>query len=257
MGTPEAIVRPPGDSFAFAICEQPPAASIDVALAREQHTAYCQTLRDAGLSLIHLPPDEEHPDACFVQDTAVVYGRVALINRFAVASREGEQEAIREVLRARQAFRITELHPPATLDGGDVMIIGTRVLVGLSARTNRAGLAQLRDLLELEGATVESVQVPVGLHLLSKCSYLGRGVLLTTGRMASLSVFAGLDVIRVPSGEAPAANALAVGGTVIVSAGFPHTEAEIQQRGFRVLGVDTSEFAKANGGVTCLSLVLG
>ncbi len=249
-----AIVRPPGESFVHAISGQVPPPKIDVNLARRQHAEYCAALRATGLELILLPPDEAHPDACFVQDTAVIFQDLAIVGRFGVESRQGEEETIRRALHGHK--RVVNLRAPALIEGGDVLILGTRVWVGLSARTNRSGYAQLRELLELEGATVDTLPVPSGLHLLSGCCTLGRGVLLATEIYASLPAFAGLDIITVPDGEAPAANALAVGSSVILPAGHPHTEAQIRARGFRVLPVPVTEFAKADGGVTCLSLLL-
>ncbi len=250
----KAIVRPPADSFSLAISEQVPRPVIDVNLARRQHAEYCAAFRAVGIELIVLPPDEEHPDACFVQDTAVIFQNLAVLGRFGVESRRGEAEGIRRELQRHK--RVVELRAPATLEGGDVLIVGSRIFVGISARTNRAGYAQLRELLELEGATVEAVPVPSGLHLLSGCCYLGRGVLLATEPYAHLPAFAGLDIITVPPDEAPAANALALGSTVMLPAGHPRTEAKIRARGFGVLPIRLSEFAKADGGVTCLSLLL-
>jgi dimethylargininase len=250
----EAIVCPPGESFARALSGQSPRPTIDVALAQRQHAAYCDALQAAGLDLIELPPDEEHPDACFVQDTAVVFGDLAVISRFGVKSRQGEEDAVRRVLRGRK--RLEEIRPPALLEGGDVLVVGLRVFVGLSARTNRAGFAQLRDLLEPEGAHIEAVAVPDSLHLMSDCSYLGQNVLLATGPLANLPAFAGLDLIRVPPEEGYAANALSVGEQVFLPAGYPSTTAQVRERGFQVLPVPLSEFGKADGGVTCLSLLL-
>jgi dimethylargininase len=248
----KAIVRPPGVSFAQAVSSQQPRPTIDVALARQQHGEYCAALRTAGLDLLELPPDERHPDACFVQDTAVVFGDLAVVARFGVESREGEQEAVRTAFQGHK--RLAEIRPPATLEGGDVLIIGPRLFVGLSERTNRAGFTQLRDLLELEGGSVAALPVPESLHLLSDCTYLGRGVLLAKESVASLPIFAGLDVILIPADEGYAANALGLDTYVILPAGYPHTAAQIRAREFTVLPVPLSEFAKADGGATCLSL---
>jgi dimethylargininase len=250
----KALVRPPGDSFRHALSAQQPPPTIDVDLARRQHAAYCAALREVGLALIELPPEEAYPDACFVQDTAVVYGQMAVVARLGAQSRRGEEAAVREALAGHR--RLAEIRPPATLEGGDVLLIGSRVFVGLSARTNAGGFAQLRDLLELEGASVHALEVAQGLHLLSGCTYLGRGILLAAGAWADLPDFAGLDVVRVPPEEAAAANALGLDDCVVLPAGYPGTAALIRQRGFQVLSVDLSEFAKADGGATCLSVIL-
>jgi dimethylargininase len=160
-----ALVRPPGESFRHAISEQQPRPAIDVTLAREQHAAYCKALRAAGLDLIELPPDKVHPDACFVQDAVVVFGDLGVITHFGVRSRQGEQDAVSQALRGHK--RLEEVRSPATLEGGHVLMAGSRVFVDLLRRTNRAGFAGLRDLLELERATVEALPVPQGLHLMT------------------------------------------------------------------------------------------
>lgn len=247
-----ALVRPPGESFRHAISEQLPRPAIDVTLAREQHAGYCEALRAAGVDLVELPADEEYPDACFVQDTAVIFSGLAVITRFAVPSRQGEQDAVSQALRGHK--RLEEVRSPATLEGGDVLMVGSRVFVGLSPRTNRAGFARLRDLLEVEGASVEALPVPQGPHLMTGCSYVGRGVLLATNTYAEVPAFAGLELVRVPPEEAYAANALAVGDAVVLPAGHPRTASRLRAVGLDVLTVSLSEFAKADGGVTCLAL---
>lgn len=249
----KAIVRPPGDSYRHALSSQQPPPNIDVDLARRQHAAYCAALRQAGLDLVKLAPDEAHPDACFVQDTAVIYGTLAVVARPGAESRRGEEAAVVGALAGHR--RLAEIRAPATLEGGDVLIIGSRVFVGLSERTNHGGFAQLRDLLELEGASVHALEVGEGLHLLSGCTYLGRGVLLAAEAWAGEPAFAGLEVVQVPAGEEAAANALGLGEHVVMPAGFGRTAAFIRDRGFQVLPVDLSEFAKADAGATCLSLV--
>jgi dimethylargininase len=208
------------------------------------------------VEVLELPPDERFPDSCFVQDCAVIWDQVAVVARFGAASRQGEQQAIRQALGAQQCRQVGEIRPPGTLEGGDVLVLGARLVVGLTARTNRAGVAQLRDLLELEGAVVDGLPVPEGLHLLSGITHLGHGMVLATDLYADLPIFAGLEVIRVPQAEAYAANALGLGSRVVLPAGFPHTARLITERGLEVLPVDLSEFAKADGGATCLSLVV-
>jgi dimethylargininase len=254
--TLRAIVRPPAESYARALSAQQPRPAIDVARARRQHDEYRAALRATGVEVLELPPDERLPDACFVQDCAVIWGKMAMIARFGAASRQGEQKAVRQALKAQHALKISEIRPPGTLEGGDVLALGSRLIVGLSARTNRAGLAQLRGFLEIEGAVVEGLPVPEGLHLLSGITYLGQGMLLATNLYADLPIFSGLEVIRVPPAEAYAANSLGLGASVIVPAGFPHTVALLRERGFEILPVDLSEFAKADGGATCLALIV-
>ena len=248
-----ALVRPPGDSFARAISAQEPRPTIDPGMARQQHAVYCAALRQAGVEVLELAADERYPDGCFVQDTAVIFEGLAVVARFGVESRQSEQQAVRQALQGHK--RLVEIRAPATLEGGDVLAIGNKLFVGLSTRTDRGGFVQLRDLVELEGGSVEALQVPEGLHLLSGCTYLGQGVVLAIDLYADLPAFAGLDVIGVPSKESYAANALGLGDYVLLPEGYPQTAARIRERGFEILGVPLSEFAKADGGATCLSLL--
>ncbi len=251
---PTALVRPPGTSFAAALTAQQPRPIIDVELARQQHRAYCQVLRTAGLKLIELPAEEAYPDSCFVQDTAVIFGDWAILSRPGAESRRGEVDSVSRALQGRK--RLARIEAPGTLEGGDVLVIGSRVYVGLSARTNPAGFVQLRDLLEPQGATVEAAPVSEVLHLLTGCTYLGQGVLLATDPLLDAPFCRGLDVVRVPPEEAYAANGLGVGRVALLPDGCPQTAAAVQARGFQVLTVSLSEFAKADGGITCLSLLL-
>jgi dimethylargininase len=248
-----ALVRPPGDSFAEALSRQVPRPPIDPGLAKTQHAEYLAALREASVEVVELPPDEDHPDACFVQDTAVVVGDLAFIARFGADSRQGEEEAIRDVLQRHK--RLIEIEAPGRLEGRDVLVIGSRVYVGLSALTNRAAFFQLRDRLELEGASVEPVAVSRGLHLLTGCTYLGKGVLLAIEDYTGVPSLASLELISVPPDEAPAANALTLGEQVILPEGFPRTANLVRDHGFEVLPVSLSEFTKADGGPTCLSLL--
>ena len=246
-----ALVRPPGDSFAAAISST--GAAIDVALARAQHAAYCQALSAAGLMVEMLPPDERFPDSCFMQDPAVVIAGRAIIGRPGAPSRQGEEEALATALTGR--FPLTRLIPPATLEGGDVLILPDRVVVGRSGRTNAAGIAQLAVALAGTGLPVFAAPVEPYLHLLTAVTHLGQGVLLAIEGWPLPPPLADLDVLRVPPEEAYAANTLGIGEHVIVPADYPRVAAMLAAHGFRVITVPTSEFAKADGGVTCLALL--
>ena len=264
-----ALVRPPGASFAHAISSSQ--AVIDVALAQAQHAEYRQALAEAGVTVEILPPDERYPDSCFMQDPALVIVGRAIINRPGAASRRGEEEALVELLAAR--FPVTRIVPPGTLEGGDVLILPDRVVVGRSDRTNRAGIAQLvvalADLTEpalssskglpnLSGfAGLPVLEAPVAgyLHLLSAVTHLGDGTLLAVEDFSLPPALAGFPVLRVPADEGYACNALGIGAKVILPAGYPRTAATLTAHGYDVLLVPTTEFAKADGGVTCLALV--
>ncbi|HLF28323.1 MAG TPA: arginine deiminase-related protein [Anaerolineae bacterium] len=244
-----ALVRPPGDSYPTALTRLSPAPPIDLELAREQHTAYVSALRECGVDVIRLPPDPAHPDAVFVQDPVLVVAGCALASCSAAESRRGEADALLAVLE--QYLPIAQLQPPATLDGGDVLLAEGQVYVGLSTRSNREACLQLATVTSLP---VEGVPLPADLlHLLSGCTYLGRNRLLTLAALAPM--FESCECIRVPEEEAAAANVLIVGEHAIVPAGYPHTAALVAQCGFKLHCVPISEFEKRDGGVTCLALL--
>jgi dimethylargininase len=251
-----ALVRPPGDSFARAISSRN--LPIDVELARVQHAEYCAALAAAGVAVERLPADERYPDSCFMQDPALVIGGRGIICRMGAASRRGEEEAVAAVLAVR--FPMTHIAPPGTLEGGDVMVLPDKILVGRTARTNQAGIAQLVTALSEPAsgeapAPVYSVPVADYLHLLSAATYVGRDALIAVEAYAGHPHFAGLDAIVAPPEEAYAVNVLGLGESVIAPAGYPRVAAALRDRGFTVLPVPVSEFAKADGGVTCLALV--
>ena len=247
-----ALVRPPGASFAQAISSSQ--AVIDVALAQAQHAEYCQALAEAGVTVDALPPDEHFPDSCFMQDPAMVIRGRAIINRPGAASRRGEEEALVELLAAR--FPTTRIVAPGTLEGGDVLILPDRVVVGRSDRTNRAGIAQLVVALS-DPPALPVLEIPVAgyLHLLSAVTHLGDGTLLAVEDFVLPPALAGFPVLRVPAAEGYACNALGIGDKVILPAGYPKAAATLKAHGYDVLPVPTTEFAKADGGVTCLALV--
>lgn len=256
-----AYVRPPHDSFAAALGQKPGAPAIDLARAKAQHRLYVDALAAAGLEVVVLPPAPGLPDACFVQDIALLLPELAILGRPAEPSRQGEVALLRPHLPAGQP--VAAIEAPGTLEWGDVLRIGDVLYVGQSARSNAAGCDQLRRIVGPLGLRVEPLPVSEGLHLLSGVNNLGqapgsadgREVLVAWEQYAGLPQFTGLDVIIAPPEEAAAANCLALGDMVIAPAGYPKTTAAIWQRGFHVLSAPVSEFAKADGGVTCLSLL--
>lgn len=256
-----AIVRPPSPAFALALGQKPEAAPIHVERAVAQHRLYVCALRSAGLTVVELPPEPQLPDSCFVQDTALLLPGLAILGCPAEPSRQGEVEAIRPILATH--FRLTAIEPPGTLEWGDVLRLGNVLYVGHSSRTNAQGFEQLRALVAPLGLAVEALPVTHGLHLLSGVTCLGPApqqpdgpnVLVAWESYADLPALQGMDVIAVPEDEAPAANCLAVHGSAILPSGNPRTAAALWHRGFQVLTVPVGEFAKADGGVTCLSLL--
>jgi dimethylargininase len=251
-----AIVRPPGDAFARAVSSHPDRATIDPARARAQHAAYRAVLADL-VEVVVLPADEEHPDSCFVDDTAVLLGEQALLTRPGTPSRAAEPERLLPAL-TRLVARVHRMSAPATLDGGDVLRLGRTLVVGRSRRTNRAGVEQLTRFAEAAGGRVEIAEVPAGtLHLQSAVTALADDTVVGT---AELLAQPALRRVRhrlvVPPEEAAACNVVAVGTGAVVPAGCPRTAAVIGRLGFEVREVDLGEFHKADGGATCLSLLV-
>ena len=249
-----AIVRPPSDAFARAISSS--GAAIDPERARAQHAAYRAALADL-VEVVALPADEELPDACFVDDCAVVLGGQALLTRLGAPSRAAEPERLAEVL----AGLVDELHrmtAPATLDGGDVLRLGRTLVAGRSERTGQAGIGQLTRFAEAVGGRVEVAAVPPGtLHLQSAVTALADDAVVGTAELLEQPALRGVaSKVVVPPEEAAAGNVLAVGTTVVLPAGCPGTAAAVAALGFEVREVDLGEFHKADGGATCLSLLI-
>ncbi len=250
-----ALVRGVPSTFARALVARPPAVPIDVARARAQHAAYVAALRSLGLAIVELPADDAFPDCVFVEDTAVVARGAALVTRPGAVSRRGEVDAVAAALAGR--VEVARMEAPATLDGGDCLRIGDAIYVGLSARTNAAGAARLAEVFGPRRLRVRTVQRPPGaLHLKSVCSPLGDDCVLVAAGTLPASAFPGARVVEVPADEARAANAVACAGGAIVAAGCPETRALVEAAGLRVVPVDTSELAKADGALTCLSILV-
>lgn len=224
---------------------------IDVALARRQHAAYEVALEELGARVEALPALDSHPDCVFVEDPVVVLNEVAIVTRMGAESRRGEEAGLVEtVARHRELLRI---EAPGTLEGGDVMRIGKTLYVGLSQRTNIAGLQQLAQLTAPFGYWVTPVEVSNCLHLKSACCHLGDGVVLANRAWLDLDAFCGVQFVDVV--EPHAANVLRLGATLLMPTSYPRTQALLESRGYAVRTVDTSELIKADAGVTCMSLV--
>lgn len=244
-----AITRGIPSSFRDALAEVP--RRIDVTKARRQHARYVQALDDVCERVIVLPPDEAHPDCPFVEDQAVVVGQRAVITRAGHPSRRGEAGAVHQAL-SELGLECHVMAPHATLDGGDVMLAAGVLYVGRSARTNGEGMGFLARTLGLP-----VVPVPVGgLHLKSVCSAPDERLVLVAADTVDPAQFAGCSVIVVPPGEARAANAVGVGRTILLVSGCPQTRSELEARGRTVVELGVGELAKADGALTCLSLLV-
>jgi len=246
-----ALVREIPTSFTRALSAQAPTSPIDPVLARAQHAAYVAALEASGVTVETLRADEAHPDCVFVEDTAVIVDGVALITQPGAPSRRGETEAIAAAL-AKQ-IEIVRMTGDATLDGGDCMRVGNTIYVGASARTNSAGVARLTEV--FPRMRVVTVWLPAGiLHLKCVCTPIGESRMLLAESSLAPATF-DADIIRIPAEETYAANAVAVGSHVIVADGFPQTLDALSTAGFTVHAVPTSEVRKADGSLTCQSLL--
>jgi dimethylargininase len=226
---------------------------IDIAKAVEQHEGYKRCLAGLGVRVISLPPEPELPDAVFVEDPVVVVDEVAVIARTGAARRRAEADSLARALTAFRPLRY--MREPATLEGGDVLRIGSDVFVGLSPRTNQAGVAQLAAELAPFGYAVRPVPVRGALHFKTACSYVGDQTLLVNRDWIDAASLDGYKLIDVAEDEPWAANALRIGEAVLMPAGFPHTEEILRRAGLHVRTLDVSELQKAEGSVTCLSVI--
>jgi dimethylargininase len=212
-------------------------------------------MESLGVRVIVLPPLEEYPDSCFVEDVAVLGEKWAVITNPGAPSRKGETGAVIPALREfYPEDRIHRIAEPGTLEGGDVMRVEDTFYVGLSARTNDEGIRQFREILAPYGSRVVPVALREVLHLKTGVNYLSDRRLLVSGEFTGHRDFAGFEKIPVPPEEAYAANCVWVNGSVLVPEGFPQTEGALRALGYPVLRVDTSEYRKLDGGLSCLSL---
>lgn len=248
-----AITREPGDSFEACELSYIDREPVDAERARAQHRAYRDTLAELGVTVRHLPALAGHPDAVFVEDTALVLDEVAVILRPGAESRRGEVESVAEVLAEYR--ELLRLEAPGTLDGGDVVRIESTLYVGLSERTNHAGLKALAHLVLEHGYRVKAVPMRDCLHLKSAASYLGDDTLLYQSAWVDLESFSVARGIEVDPSEPHAANVLPVGGTLLVPAAAPRTAERLEAAGRNIRLVANDELAKAEGALTCQSLL--
>ena len=226
---------------------------IDVDVARAQHEQYEQALRDLGCTVQRLSSGDDQPDSVFIEDTAIVLGEVAIVAQPGAMSRRSELAVVENELQRHRMMQWIEL--PGTLDGGDVLRVGRRLFVGTSGRSNADGIAQLRAIVAPFGYTVHPVAITGCLHLKSAATLVGGDLLLVNPAWLDLAAFGELRTLAVDPSEPFAANALRIGERVIHGEEFPRTRERIEREGIAVRPVPASELAKAEGGVTCCSLV--
>jgi dimethylargininase len=227
---------------------------IDPTCAATQHAEYERCLAKLGVDVVRLPPVPELPDSVFIEDTAVVLDELAIITRPGAPSRRLETVTVADALRPYRD--LVSIVAPGTVDGGDVLTVGRRVYVGLSSRTSASGVEQLRQILAPLGYHVTEVAVNGCLHLKSAVTQVAPDTLLINRDWVDDGAFPGMRFVTVDPTEPHAANALTIGDAVAFPAAFERTRERLHELGITVLPVDVSELAKAEGGVTCCSLIV-
>lgn len=226
---------------------------IDFEKACAQHREYETVLRSLGVEILALPAEPRLPDSVFVEDTAVVVDECAVITNPGAESRRAETPAIAAALAPFR--KLAQIQPPGQLDGGDVLCVGKRIYIGLSSRSNENAISQMRGWLEPLGYRFQAVPIAGCLHLKSAVTPVAANTLLVNPAWVAKSEFADLDFIDVDPTEPSAANALLIGDAVVYQPSYPRTFERLAKAGLRVMPVDMSELAKAEGALTCCSLI--
>jgi dimethylargininase len=244
-----ALVRPPGTCFPQAISDHPQKKAIDQPRALIQHQSYVDALKQAGGKIFPLPPEDLLPDSTFVEDTAFVFGKIAFLCSAKEETRQNEIESVAQALKDH--LKTVNLEP--YIDGGDILNTPQAIYIGLSKRSNERAIQSLSQKIDKE---IVPVPVVKGLHLKSAVSYLGNNILLIDPERVESTAFKNFQWIEVEEKDSYAANCLTLGNRVIMPAGFPAIREKIIRHGFETVEVEMSEFEKADGGVTCLSIIL-
>ncbi|HNH79111.1 MAG TPA: arginine deiminase family protein [Anaerolineales bacterium] len=227
---------------------------IDLNVARAQHQEYVHALAALGCQVIELPEEPDLPDSVFVEDTAFILPEVAVITRPGADSRKPETESI---IRALSSYRpLVHVTEPGTVDGGDVLVLGKNIYIGNSTRSNTDAVHQIQQMLDHYGYTVTAVDMHDCLHLKTALTKVDEKTLLINPNWVDTSHFKGFDWIEVDSAEPFAANCLPVGDGIIFPTAFPKTSKKLEARGYKIQAVNVAELAKAEGAVTCCSLIV-
>jgi dimethylargininase len=256
MSFTKAIVRLPGENFSQGLTMSESPSGPDFRKALEQHAAYCRALEACGVEVILMKADDNYPDGTFVEDTFVIAERVAIATRPGAKTRMGEVASVAQAVQ-RLRPRLERIEAPGTVDGGDICQVDDHFLIGLSARTNDAGAAQLAAILARHQYTSSTLDIrhhPSLLHLKSGIAYLGERRFLVAPGFPPIDGPAHSDMIEVAAGEIYAANAVRVNDEVLIASGFPALAGTLNGLRYRVRSLDMSEFAKMDGGLSCLSL---
>jgi dimethylargininase len=227
---------------------------IDLDIARAQHQEYVDALAKIGCQVIELNEEPDLPDSVFVEDTAFILDEVAVITRPGADSRKPEVESIIKALAPH--LPLVHVTEPATVDGGDVLVLGKNIYVGLSTRSNQAALDQLQNALEKYGYKVTGVEMHDCLHLKTALTKVDAQTVLINPNWVDTHHFKDFDWIEVDAAEPFAANCLPINGKIIYPTSFPNTRAKLEARGYQIQEVTVDELAKAEGAVTCCSLII-
>ena len=227
---------------------------IDVSVAQEQHHGYVQAIKDLGYAILELPAEADLPDSVFVEDTAVILPEVALITKPGADSRKPETESITQALRPYR--ELVSIEAPGSLDGGDVLVLGKNIYVGLSTRSNVDAVNQMNQLLGKYGYKTQGVETHGCLHLKTAVTRVDDKTLLINRKWVDVENFEGFDLIDVDESEPFAANCLPMADSIIFPVAFPKTSEKLAARGYKLKPVVVDELAKAEGAVTCCSLVI-
>ncbi len=245
-----AIVREPGQKYCDCLSDHPLKGDVHIGKARRQHLAYRQALSSLGLQIILLPRDDSLPDSCFVEDTAIIFGKKAFITRMSKESRRGEEVAIIDTLS--NYLKVQQAVAPATIEGGDVIRLERGLIAGITQRTSLEGIQQMQKWL---GTSVETITNPSIMHLKSYVTYLGKKTMLITAEFENHPNLKRFKKIIVPKDEKYAANTLTVNGVILMAASRPKSIELVKDAGFEVIPINTTEFEKCDGALTCLSLI--
>ena len=249
------ITRAPGKSIRDGITSSGESGNPIYDKAISQHRYYIKALESCGVSVFALDALEEFPDSCFVEDCAVLTPKCAIITNPGAPSRHNETpHIISAVNRFYPDDQIAHINTPGTVEGGDVMMVGDHFYIGLSARTNKEGYRQFSEIIKRFGYAASIIPVSGFLHLKTGLSYLENDNLLVAGEFIREDAFKRFNRIIVNEHELYSANCVWVNGKVLVPVGYPKTEESIRDLGYEVLIVDSSEYRKINGGLSCLSL---
>jgi dimethylargininase len=247
-----AIVRTPSQSLVKGLTSVD-LGKPDYTKALLQHQDYIQALKECGLEVTCLPAIEEFPDSTFVEDVALLTPHCGIITNPGAPSRRGEIKQMAATI-SRFYKKIESITPPATVEAGDIMMVGSHFYIGLSERTNLQGAKRMIEVLEKYDLTGSVVELKEVLHLKTGLGYLEDNNLLASGEFLSKPEFSKYHLLEVPREEAYAANSVWINGTVLTPKGFPKTKELIIAAGYKVREVDVSEFQKVDGGLSCLSL---